>query len=305
MIRSIIVTNYLGESITLNLTRPEESGFLVSKIDGLGPPKAEINTKEISTNDGSQYNSARLGDRNIVLNLEFVMTETETIEDIRHKSYKYFPIKKEVTITIITDNRTSKSVGRVEANKPTIFDKTEGTQISIICPDPYLYSAGNKEYNNTIFYGIEPLFHFPFSNPSTTEKLINFGAIKNLTENVVTYTGDADIGIVINIHAIGPAGDITIYNTGTREIMTIDMNKLAELTGSGLIAGDEIVITTVRGEKGIVLLRDGRTTNILNCIGKKSSWFTLSKGDNIFAYTADGASNLQFRIKNKIIFEGA
>lgn len=306
MIKSIIVTNYLNESLTLTLARPEESGFLVNKIEGLGPPKATVNTKEVSTNDGSQFNSARIGDRNIVLSLHFQQTETESIEDIRHKSYKYFPIKKQVTLTIVTDNRTSKAVGIVETNKPNIFEKQENTQISIVCPDPYLYSAGDKEYNNTIFYGIEPLFHFPFCNPSTTEKKINFSAIKNLTENVVTYTGDADIGVVITIHAIGPATNITIYNTGTREFMTINTSKILALTGSGLVAGDEIVITTIRGEKGIILLRGGHTTNILNCIAKNSSWFTLAKGDNLFAYTAEsGSSNLQFRIKNKILFEGA
>lgn len=38
---------------------------------------------------------------------------------------------------------------------------------------------------------------------------------------------------------------------------------------------------------------------------KNTDWFTLAKGDNIFAFTADsGVTNLQFRIENKVIYEG-
>ena len=37
MIRTITVKNYLGDSIKLNLARPEESGFVVKSITGLGP----------------------------------------------------------------------------------------------------------------------------------------------------------------------------------------------------------------------------------------------------------------------------
>ena len=88
MIHSITVTNYLGDSITLELTRPEQSGFIVKSVDGLGPAKGNVNTVEVSTNDGGVFNSARLNIRNPVLDLVFLETATETIEDIRHKSYK-------------------------------------------------------------------------------------------------------------------------------------------------------------------------------------------------------------------------
>ena len=52
MIRAVTVTNYLGESKRFELAFPEESGFAVQSISGLGPSKADINTTEISTNDG-------------------------------------------------------------------------------------------------------------------------------------------------------------------------------------------------------------------------------------------------------------
>ncbi len=306
MIKSITVTNYLGDSIKLELGRPEKSGFLIESISGLGPSKANINTTEASMNDGSLFNSARLNQRNIVF--EFIFVETingESIEDVRQKSYKYFPLKKKLDLLIETDNRIAKTTGYVESNEPNIFSSREGSQISIICPDPYFYSAGSDSNNTTFFYGIEPVFEFPFSNESLTDPLITFGNIHLKTENVITYKGDTEIGVTIRIHAIGEAENITIYNTGTREIMRIDTTKLESLTGSGIVAGDDIIIKTQKGDKSITLIREGKTTNILNCLDKKTDWFTLVKGDNIFAFTAEsGTTNLQFWIESKVIYEG-
>lgn len=303
MIHSITVTNYLGDSITLELTRPEQSGFIVKSVDGLGPAKGNVNTVEVSTNDGGVFNSARLNIRNPVLDLVFLETATETIEDIRHKSYKYFPVKKKVKLLIKTDNRVSEIDGYVEHNEPAIFSNQEGCQISIICPYPYFYSAG--ESNITVFSGIEPLFEFPFKNESLVTNLLEMGEIQNSAEQVITYNGDAEIGVTIIIYAIGDASNVTIYNAGTREVMRIDTDKLAALTGEGIVAGDEITIKTTKGDKSITLLRGGITTNILNCLDKNADWFQLVKGDNVFVYTAEtGNSNLQFRIENRVIYEG-
>lgn len=303
MIRAITVTNYLGDSIRLELARPELSGFVVQSVTGLGPGTANINTTEVATNDGSLFNSSRVPSRNIVISLKYMWQSS--IEDVRQLSYKYFPIKKQCTLLIETDNRQAEISGYVEANDPTIFSSKEGSDISIVCPNPFFYSAGPNGINTTIFYGVEPLFEFPFSNESLYECLIEMGLIKNQTEQVVVYNGDAEIGVTITIHAIGEASNITIYNTGTREVMRIDTDKLKKFTGSGIVAGDEIIICTVKGNKVISLLRNGITTNILNCIDKNSDWFQLAKGDNIFAYTAEsGSTNLQFKIENRIVYEG-
>lgn len=303
MIKSVTITNHLDESIKLDLFNPEESGFIIKSIEGLGPVKANINFKELATNDGSIDNSARLSSRNIVMSLQFM--ESPTIEETRLKSYKYFPIKRNIKFLIETDSRICGTIGRVETNVPTIFSNAEGCQISILCPNPYFYSAGENGTNQTIFYGTEPLFEFPFSNESLTEDLIEFGSIENRTEGRIYYDGDAEIGITIQIHAVGEAEGLVIYNTKTREIMRINDDKLKSLMGSGIQAGDEITITTSRGEKGIYMLRSGVVTNILNSLEKPIKWFQLSKGDNTFAYTASaGLTNLQFRIENKVIYEG-
>ena len=300
MIKSLTITNHLGESIELELGGPEKSGFFISKIEGLGPSKATINTAEMATGDGSLFNSSRVMQRNIVLTLGFL--SDPTIEDVRQRSYKYFPIKKQILIRVETDNRVGEIYGYVESNEPIIFSSMTGTVISIICPDPNFRSL---ETNTTVFSGIESTFSFEFSNESLTENLIEFGSIINRTEQTVYYTGDADAGVSILIHAIGAATNIAIYNNDTRESMEIDTTKLAALTGAGVTASDDILISTVNGDKYIYLLRNGIYTNILNCLGKDTDWFHLVRGDNLFSYTADtGLTNLQFKIENQILYEG-
>lgn len=303
MIKTVRVTNYLGESLTLELKNPWDIGIAITKIEGLGPVKADINSTEISSGDGARFNSARIGTRNIVFT--FRLLEAPTVEDSRQKTYKYFPVKTNVTLLFETDNRLCQITGYVESNKPNIFSEEEGTQISIICPNPYFISMENGGMNTVGFFGSEPTFEFPFSNESLTDPLIIFGNIRLRQEEIVPYDGDSQVGFTIKIHALGEVRQITIYNTKTRETMKIDTDILNEITGSGIIAGDEITISTVKGDKHITLLRDGEEINILNVLGKDVDWFQLAKGDNRFAYICEyGAENLEFSINYQTLYEG-
>lgn len=303
MIKTVRVTNYLGESLTLELSNPWDIGIAITKIEGLGPVKADINSTKISSGDGARFNSARIGTRNIVFT--FRLLEAPTVEDSRQKTYKYFPIKTNVTLLFETDNRLCQITGYVESNKPNIFSEEEDTQISIICPNPYFISMDNGGMNTVWFFGDEPVFKFPFSNESLTDPLIVFGNIKLRQEEIVPYDGDSEVGFTIKMHALGEVRQITIYNTKTRESMKIDTDILNEITGSGITAGDEITISTIKGDKHITLLRNGEEINILNVLGKDVDWFQLAKGDNRFAYICEyGAENLEFNINYQTLYEG-
>jgi hypothetical protein len=87
--------------------------------------------------------------------------------------------------------------------------------------------------------------------------------------------------------------------------MKIDTDRLELMTGDPIIAGDDIFISTIKGQKSVTLLREGVYTNILNCLDKNADWFQLVRGDNVFAFTAEtGGTNLQFRIENQTVYEG-
>ena len=194
MIKSITVINPKGESLELDLFHPEKSGLIVKSITGLGPPKANINSTDLATADGALYSSARASTRNIVFNLQFMFAPT--IEDVRQKTYKHFPLKKEVTIRVETDNRSLETKGYVESNTPDIFSREEGAQISILCLDPFFYDPYPSV---TQFATVTPNFEFPWSNESLEEDLIEFGIINLDTRSILDYHGDVDTGVLITI----------------------------------------------------------------------------------------------------------
>lgn len=301
MIKQIRVVNYVGEEVTVVLNEAEpEHGLIITEIEGLGPPKANINATTLATTDGSVYNSARSDPRNIVIS--FLFTFAPTIEDSRLRTYKYFPLKKPLDFFIETDNRQARAKGYVESNEPDIFSSEESNQISIVCDDPYFYSEAT---NTTVFYGVEPLFEFEFSDPEDPDDespALEFSSIENEKEKTVYYDGDAEVGITITIHALDDARNITIYNARTREVMRIDTSKIP---GRYMKTHDDIIINTTRGNHTIRHLRDGIYTNILNALDKYSDWFQLARGDNVFAYTAEeGEDDLQFMIENQVVYWG-
>lgn len=300
MINSVIITNHLDESITMELRFPEKSGFLIQSIIGLNPSKANINISEISGNDGSIFSSSRINSRNIVFSLLF--KNKPTIEDMRQKSYKYFPIKQRIAMIFETDTRSCETYGYVESNEINIFSREEGSIISVICPDPYLY---DRTLQITQFASVESLFEFPFSNESLTDPLLFFSNMILGTMKTVNYAGDLEVGIIISIHALGSASNIEISNVGTSESIFIDSVKIEYLTGSGIVEGDDIYISTVKGNKYAILVRSGVTYNIINSLGQHPDWFEIVKGDNVFSYTAEtGLTNLQFIITNRTAYEG-
>ena len=300
MIQGITVTNPSGDSLTLDLRRPELSGFLISNITGIGPVVATINSTEFASSDGSKHNSARLSSRNIVLSLIFL--ENPTIEVTRLLSYKFFPIKKKVHLIFATDGRLCQTEGYVESNEPDIFSQQESTQISIICDDPYFYSL---DTNTTVFSSIVPVLEFEFSNESTNTNVSEFGQVSTLTSGDVFYEGDADVGVIMHILATGEVTNLSIYNSSTGESMTLDTARLLAMTGFGIISGDQFYISTVKGDKYVILVRDGVETNALNILTKTSDWIRLVSGDNIIGYSADeGVENVQLRIENSVLYEG-
>ena len=289
MIKSIKVTNPKGESLVLDLFHPEKSGLIVRSISELGPPKANINSTDLATADGALYSSARASTRNIVFNLQFMFAPT--IEDSRQLTYKYFPLKKLVKIEVETDNRSLETSGYVESNQPDIFSKEETTQISILCLNPFFY---DPDPSVTQFATVTPTFEFPFSNESTTENLIEFGTINLDTRSTIDYVGDVDTGVLITIHALGSvSGYLTIYNVETQEKMVIDLAKIKTLIGKDYGSGDDIIISTVSGDKYVQVLHDGKYTNAIAAIEKLADWFQVSVGRNIFNFTVTkGIENL-------------
>ena len=302
MIRSLTVTNPAGESIRLEMTRPEKSGFYIENIEGLGPANATVNITESATVDGGYYTSSHVSTRNIVLTLGFLYEKG--IEDMRHESYRYFPLKKQVKLLIETDNRTCVTHGYVESNEPNIFSERETTQISILCPDPYFYASDNGV--GYISYLSEDIatFEFPFSNESLDDPLIELGQVTDTTTRIVRNSGDVEIGVKIHIYVKGPVTSISISNYTTDQSMRIDTDRLKQITSADLKEGDEIVINTKKGNKSIYLISDGVKTNILNCLSRFTDWIYLLPGDNQIHHAASDVDNIEVTMEHEVMYAG-
>lgn len=324
MLKQVIITNYRGESVVYRIADcqtniyedetwnpPEASGLIITKIDGLGPVKANINMTELTTTDGGIFNSARLVGRNIVIKALFV--HASSIEEARLMSYKFFPIKKKVTIKVITDNRTVQTTGYVESNEPDIFSDECSCQISILCESAFFDAAGDNAEQIIRFSSTIPLFRFPFGNPDLTQKLIKMGEFVSRRDNVVVYNGDSETGFTFKIHIYGNvASKLTVYNVDADQKIAIDPSKIPQIPELStaepqFVNGDEINICTIVGRKSISLYREGSKYNILNLLDKNSEWFLISNGRNRFVYETENEleeSRVEMIIVAGIIYDG-
>lgn len=282
MIYAVTVTNNADESIRLELANPYETGIAIIDIGGIGQEGADINVSEIATIDGGIFNFARRSTRTITFT--FLLLWANTVEESRHRVYKYFPIKKKVHLLFETEERLLEIEGYVETNSAGIFSQEETQTVSVVCPDPNFYGVGEE---TELFTGVQPWFEFPFSNESLTRPLIEFGHVMADTTATFHYNGEIDTGMIITIHGLtGGAEYITLWNNKTSERIIIDTTRLAQIAGYNFDYGDDIVISTMPGNKYATFWRKGVDYNIIGAINKDADWFKISNGENVFTFTA-------------------
>lgn len=323
MIQSFTVTNPNGRSMVCELANPYKEGLAVSSIEGLGPGQATINVADISSMDGGLFNSARKSTRNIVFNFVFVDHDTLTIEDIRRKCYAYFPLKKNVKLKFTTGNGILNKdfliEGYVESNEPAIFSSLEGATVSIICPNPYFYKASQQE---EMFHdSATPEFYFAFSKDPVEEadtKLLMGNIVNYVTTNIV-YDGDADTGVVFEIVFKTDVDyniedqEITVQNALTNTQTKFSLEKITDLVSEyegmedyeGIVAGDKIILSTVKGSKYLTYIHDGVEYNVLSAITSSGQWVYITGGINTIAIKKDDPDlEILASSKNKIYFYG-
>lgn len=287
MIEAIMVTNYRGDSLTMELAHPEKCGLVVSKVDGISPGDASINSTDYGVLDGGVFNSARIGTRNITI--EFYYMFYPDIETSRHIAYQYFPVKTKVDLAFITDHRTVVCSGYVESNDTMIFSKQESGQVSIVCPDPYFYNDIEQLYR---IAGIGAEFEFPFSNESLYYPMICFGDYAYEYSRTVTYNGDIATGFVMTLRFLGDnVPNVTITEVRSNTQLDFRLTELEMAYGITFERDDLIIISSVKGNRYVKYVHQNEETNLLAFYYKRLTWFELNPGDN--TYVLDATTNLQ------------
>lgn len=251
MINTVLSINHLDEELLIDLRKPEESGFLISEISGLDPISADIKTTKYSSGDGYIFNHSVSDEREI--SLKIVLFENNydhnSIEKLRMKLYKYFPVKKKIRLIFDEEYRVGAIEGYVKSNNVTIFDNNNSAIVDIVCPDIY-FKEKDIDY-----------FKHSKSISDITNKQERFN---------IYYTGEVPTGFILKM----TNKSTTTYNGGFvissgEESMSIDIKKIG-----GIEPNDTIEINTIprsmhiykNGENALsVLINSPKKWPILKC----------------------------------------
>lgn len=259
MLTKVEARNNQGALLTLVLDDVSD-GLILEDVIGLDPVKATISSSSFAQQDGTQYHSSRLEDRNIKLTIGLEPDYITTmVRDLRNRLYNYFLPKNEVKLRFyMSEGLVVEIVGRVESCEAPLFVKEPQMVISVLCPDPN-------------FIDLTPV-------------VVSGDTVSTTTTTTVTYDGTEPTGIVFVLSVDRTMTEFTIYHSapdGTLYIMDI---------AAALVSGDVLTINTNRGSKGAVLTRTGSNTSLLYAISPQSTWISLQHGANDIRVYTEGAA---------------
>lgn len=315
MVKRVVITNYLGESVEYKIEGVDvenNNGLFITEIEGLGPPGANLIFTKLVNVDGSIYNSGKINERNIVIKARFL--EARTIEEARLSSYRFFPLKKQLRFDIETDNRKAYIYGYVEKNEPNIFSEASDVQISVICGDP-VFLDSNGESNN-IFSKWGPLFEFVYSNEgnAAVTEFGNVDVVNGEEKNpllITDYKGDAEVGYTFTIHALGSYRNPKIYFIDSDQVITFNTYQIETFVGKTISEGDDIILTMLPDKKDCYFVANSGNTRTYTNITRfidiiDFKWPKLTPGyTNWFSISAEeGSENIQCYISYQAAYEG-
>lgn len=264
-----------AEGNVLDLTSAESrQKFILSSIQGLNPPPAQLNITNIYGMDGGFLNSAFLNTRNILL----TMLLRGDQEASRQELYDYFNTKDSLRFFFRNTNRNVYIDAHVETVECDMFQRTEEMQVSIIAPRPYFLGTVMHQAE---LGAITKLFEFPFAIDQ--DEPVPFSTYDEELIPILHVDGDIGNGFDLKIEVKQTFTDFRIRNETT--------SQQFKLSGFTFLADDEIRICTISGQKDLVLIRDGVEERIFEALAPGSTFFPLAHGDNLIFYDVGGVVN--------------
>lgn len=257
----ITARNEYGESLQVT----QSSQFRVTAA-GLNPPTGTVYTADLATKDGSLYNSSKVNNRNIILN---IWPTGAHVEAARLALYKVFRVSKWIHLDIESDARKCYAEGYIEDMAGDLFENPQQLQISIICPDPHLIAK-------TATAAAVPTAETPVT---------------------IANAGDYETGAVFEVTATGAASDVTITNATTGQTFSVDID---------LAAGDKLTLSTKEGDLYLTYTASGHDPeNVLNLMQDGSKWIELQPGNNAVSFNAtSGGANLAMAVTFSALYGG-
>lgn len=250
--------------------RPDGDLIHIRNIDGLGPVKANINTKPYGSLDGEFYTGGNIGSRNIVLTLGFNPDwNDETVSSLRQKIYGYFMPNLPVALRFFSDELpTMEIVGYTETCEPNIFAQDPEMTISVICPLPDFVAVGATEVVGSAVSGAT-WSDFSLLSNVPTSMLVELSRASGTYDGLVTIEHKT---LAVPTHKFEFSGAVSPG-------INLRLN-----TGRGIKAAENYVVAS------------GERINLLNSMSADSEWLTLEPGVNELRVLTESATPMPFKL---------
>jgi len=257
MLSQVDVTNSRGN--VFSLTMEEDDGpYQVDDIEGLDPVKATLTSSSYAGSDGELFQSAKRPARNIKIKLDLDPDfNPKNYSDLRKDLYPYFMPKAKITMRFYDTSGLYLDIeGVVEDMSSPMFEQDPNVTISVMCYQP--------DFIDTQMVTVEGL------------------TVDDGTNTEIDYPGSVEAGTVLTLNVNRALDEFTIYNMD-------EGGNLYQLDFSDpLLAGDVLVVSSLKGNKGITRTRASVTSSVLYGRSAQSSWIQFVEGLNQFRVYAEG-----------------
>lgn len=269
MLDKVDITNSRGNILSL-FVEENDGPYQVNDIEGLDPGKAVLSSTSYAGADGEIFQSAKRPPRNIKYKLDFDPDfNPKNYADLRNDLYTWFMPKAKITQRFYMSSGLYLDIdGVVESNDSPIFEEDPDASISVMCYNPDFIDGRMVS--------------------------IDGFTVDDTTNTDIEYPGTVEAGMVLTLHLNRAASGFSIYNVdeGGR-------TQQFDFSGS-LLSGDELVISSLRGNKGVTLTRASVSSSFLYGRSAQSSWIQFMEGLNQFRVFATGDPipyTLEYRVR--------
>ena len=258
--------------------------FDLTNVDGMTGVANDIAASTTPSMDGDKINNIQTQPRGIVLDLR--IKDCVSVEEAKRYILRTIKPKQKGMLVLNQAGRELSISGVVEAISMPRFEQEITMQVTLYCSNPYWQDVENVllEISRILDMHYFPLdvggLAFPVDGVVMGEYDLNM-------TRTYTNDGDAECGMIITIVALANVTNPAIYKPDGSFIGVND----------NMVLGDEIIINTNRGEKGIT--KNGK--NILSKIMPGSTFIQLETGDNELTINSDGETegNVYFTLSFK------